>query len=125
MSRRPGADGLRAPLRAAAPRTLTALVAAVLAVPAAGQPAVHTASAHPVAAAPFTYAAGTRHYRITSVDTRTQNQAGGRAPFEFTTTTTQFVTLTLASRTRDTVALTLTLDKKQKNTSLIDEQSIS
>ncbi len=56
------------------------------------------------------YASGTHHYRITSVDTRTQNQAGGRAPFEFTTTTTQFVTLTLAPRSRDTLAMTLTLD---------------
>jgi hypothetical protein len=110
MYRRPGADGLRAPLRAAAPRTLAALLAALMAVPAAGQPALNTASARPVVAAPFMYAAGTHHYRITSVDTRTQNQSGGRAPFEFTTTTTQFVTLTLASRTRDTVALTLTLD---------------
>jgi len=44
------------------------------------------------------------------VDTRTQDQAGGRAPFEFSTTTTQFVTLTLASRARDTLALTLILD---------------
>jgi hypothetical protein len=92
---------------------MTGLLTAALATTAAAQPATHSAALPPASAtlaAPFMYANGTHHYRITSVDTRTQNQAGGRAPFEFTTTTTQFVTLTLAPHARDTLTMTLTLD---------------
>ncbi len=58
----------------------------------------------------FTYAPGTRRYQLTTVVARSQNQAGGRAPFEFSTTTTMNVTLTLARRARDTLVLSLTVD---------------
>ena len=52
----------------------------------------------------FTYAPGTRRYELTTVVVAfAQNQAGGRAPFEFSTTTTMAVTLTLARRARDTL----------------------
>lgn len=61
-------------------------------------------------ASAFAYAPGTQRYRLTTVDTRTQDQSGGRAPFEFTNTTTQYVTLTLAPKSRDTLGVTLTLD---------------
>ncbi len=108
MYRRPGADR---PFALRITAALATAMTAAVALPAAAQPA---SNSHVVletaAASPFMYASGTRHYRITSVDTRSQNQAGGRAPFEFTTTTTQFVTLTLSPRTRDTLALALTLD---------------
>jgi hypothetical protein len=114
MYRRPGADRPLATLKIAALATaVTAAIAAtaMMAFPVTAQPAGNSRLVFDMAAAsPFTYASGTRHYRITSVDTRTQNQSGGRAPFEFTTTTTQFVTLTLSPRTRDTLALALTLD---------------
>lgn len=58
----------------------------------------------------FSYAPGTQHYRVTTVDTRTQDQAGGRAPFEFANTTTEYVTVTIAPRSRDTLSLTLIVD---------------
>ena len=108
MYRRPGADRPLAFLITAA---LGTVVITAIAPPAAAQPANSShAVVQPAIAAPFMYAGGTHHYRITSVDTRTQNQSGGRAPFEFTTTTTQFVTLTLTPHARDTLALALTLD---------------
>jgi hypothetical protein len=101
------AVGRRAMLAAVAASAMTATLAAV----GHGQPAMRQPAAESAApSGTFMYASGTRHYRITSVDTRTQDQAGGRAPFEFATTTTQFVTLVLASKARDTLALTLTLD---------------
>jgi hypothetical protein len=111
MYRRPGAARPLAMLKIAALAIAVTTVLGVIALPTAAQPAGNTHVAlRTAAASPFMYASGTRHYRITSVDTRTQNQSGGRAPFEFTTTTTQFVTLTLTPRTRDTLALALTLD---------------
>jgi hypothetical protein len=61
-------------------------------------------------AASFSYAPGTRQYRLTTTVSRMQNQAGGRAPFEFTNTTTMDVTLTLAARTHDTLTLSLVVD---------------
>lgn len=67
-------------------------------------------AATPARATAFVYTPGTQRYRLTTVVARTQNQAGGRAPFEFTNTTTMDVTLTLARRTRDTLALTLRVD---------------
>jgi hypothetical protein len=101
------AVGWRALLGAAAVSAMCGALADV----GHGQPAAHRLTASdPAPSSTFMYASGTHHYRITSVDTRTQDQAGGRAPFEFSTTTTQFVTLTLASRARDTLALTLILD---------------
>ena len=58
----------------------------------------------------FTYAPGTQHYRWVTEVHREQVQGGGRAPFEFDVTTTQLVTLTLASKSRDTLQLGITLD---------------
>ncbi len=61
-------------------------------------------------AGPFEYAPGTHRYRLTTIVNRTQDQAGGRAPFEFTVTTTQYVTLDLTRRSRDTLAMALSVD---------------
>jgi hypothetical protein len=58
----------------------------------------------------FAYAPGTQHYRLTTEVHRDQNMGGGRAPFEFNATTTQFVTLELARQSPDTMRLTITLD---------------
>lgn len=88
----------------AAAVSASAVVACGQAAPS--RPAASTA-APPTA---FAYAPGTQHYRVTTVDTRTQDQAGGRAPFEFANTTTEYVTMTIAPRSRDTLALALTLD---------------
>lgn len=62
---------------------------------------------------PFTYAPGTQQYRMTTVTSRTQDQAGGRAPFQFQVTTTQYVTLRLARRAPDTLSISLTVDSLQ------------
>jgi hypothetical protein len=64
----------------------------------------------PARAAAFRYVPGTRHYRLTTVVLRTQNQAGGRAPFQFTNTTTMDVTLAIQPHAHDTLALRLTVD---------------
>ncbi len=66
----------------------------------------------------FTYAPGTQRYRVTTVVNRTQDQAGGRAPFEFAVTTTQYVTLSLARGSHDTLDLTLTVDSVGVNSTL-------
>jgi hypothetical protein len=58
----------------------------------------------------FTYASGTQQYRITTVTNHSQDQGGGRAPFQFATTTTQYVTLRLTRRTQDTLGLALRID---------------
>src|SRR6516162_8565422 len=95
------------------PAALTAAVAALVGGQVGASGGTHyppVLSAQVQRAAPFTYAPGTRRYRLTTVVVRSQNQAGGRAPFEFTTTTTMDVTVTLAARARDTLALTLTVD---------------
>jgi len=64
----------------------------------------------PAKDARFAYAPGTHRYRLTTVVERTQAQAGGRAPFEFQTTTTQLVTVAIARRSADTLGFTVTLD---------------
>jgi hypothetical protein len=99
------------------PATRAAWLGAVLGAAAASASAAvacgqTTRTAASTAASPtaFAYAPGTQHFRLTSVDTRTQDQAGGRAPFEFANTTTQYVTMTIAPRSRDTLALALILD---------------
>jgi hypothetical protein len=101
------------------PMAAVCAVSSALATAVSGQSTTRQPAAGGVApSGSFMYASGTRHYRITSVDTRTQDQAGGRAPFEFATTTTQFVTLALASKARDTLALTLTIDSVVVNSTL-------
>lgn len=69
-----------------------------------------TASVALAQAGPFRYAAGSERYRVTTVVKRSQLQGGGRAPFDFETTTKQLVTLNLAPRSRDTLRLTVTVD---------------
>jgi hypothetical protein len=59
---------------------------------------------------PFAYAPGTQQYRITTITNRTQDQSGGRAPFQFQVTTTQYVTLQVAHRASDTLGISLTID---------------
>jgi len=79
-----------------------------------GSPAGHATTAPDPArasrAAPFAYTAGTHRYRLVTVVKRTQNQAGGRAPFEFSQTTTMDVTVTLARRARDTMSIAVAID---------------
>jgi hypothetical protein len=58
----------------------------------------------------FAYTPGTQKYRLITEVHREQAQGGGRAPFEFDVTTTQFVTMNLIRRTADTLALRITLD---------------
>jgi len=60
--------------------------------------------------ATFAYAPGTQHYRLVTEVHREQAQGGGRAPFEFDVTTTQFVTMNLIRHSPDTLALRITLD---------------
>lgn len=58
----------------------------------------------------FSYAPGTRHYRLVTEIHRQQVQGGGRAPFEFDVTTTQYATVKVERRTADTLDLAITLD---------------
>lgn len=84
-----------------------------LALTRAGFAALATLCAAPAGAqgsSTFTYAPGTQHYRLTTEVHRNQQMGGGRAPFEFDATTTQFVTLDLARQSPDTMRLTITLD---------------
>ncbi len=96
------------------PGLIRAALFTTVAAGAAGSPSyAHSPSTPLTRAQPagaFAYAPGTRRYQLTTVVARAQNQAGGRAPFEFSTTTTMDVTLTLAQHARDTLALTLTID---------------
>jgi hypothetical protein len=101
--------------RPSAALILGVLGTAVAVATGGGTPLVHAQSASAAStrsqpAGSFTYAPGTRRYQLTTVVDRSQNQAGGRAPFEFTTTTMMNVTLTLARRSRDTLVLALTVD---------------
>jgi hypothetical protein len=89
--------------------TVALMLGALAGSPAGGQPSAR-ASLQTRSAGGFSYIPGTRRYRLTTVVLRTQNQAGGRAPFEFTNTTTMDVTLRLTTRARDTLAMTLTVD---------------
>jgi len=64
------------------------------------------ASAQNVAA----YAPGTLHYHVTTVSTRAQPLGGGRAPFDFSTTTNEWIALEVAPQTSDTLKITITVD---------------
>jgi hypothetical protein len=61
-------------------------------------------------AAPFVYTPGAQQYRITTVTKRTQDQSGGRAPFEFEVTTTQYVTVRITSAGHDTLGVAIAMD---------------
>lgn len=58
----------------------------------------------------FSYSPGTQRYRLTTIVNNQRDQTGGRAPMTYTVTTTQVVTVTLASKTTDTLALTIRID---------------
>jgi hypothetical protein len=72
--------------------------------------ALVAASAMAQDAKPFGYTPGTQRYRLTTVVNNQRDQTGGRAPMTYTVTTTQVVTVTLARKSRDTLALTITID---------------
>lgn len=74
--------------------------ASVLAAGAAGAQSV----------APFAYAPGTYKYRVTTNVDRTQIQGGGRAPFQFETTTQELVTVDIKPASRDTLRVTFRVD---------------
>jgi hypothetical protein len=58
----------------------------------------------------FAYTPGTQRYRLTTVVHNQRDQTGGRAPLTYDVTTTQVVTVTLAQKSRDTLALTVRVD---------------
>jgi hypothetical protein len=115
MLRFPVAAVRRATLGAALGVVTFGIVASTLAAQAG--PSDRAVRLAPGTAA-FAYAPGTQRYRVTTVDTRTQDQSAGRAPFEFTTTTTQYLTVALARRSPDTMSVTVTLDSTQVSSTL-------
>ena len=56
------------------------------------------------------YAPGKLRYHVTTVSTRAQPLGGGRAPFDFTTTTNEWIALEVAAAAGDTVKIAMTLD---------------
>jgi hypothetical protein len=56
------------------------------------------------------YAPGKHRYHVTTVSTRDQALGGGRAPFDFSTTTNQWINLEVAPQSNDTLKLTITVD---------------
>jgi len=56
------------------------------------------------------YAPGRLHYHVTTVSTRTQPLGGGRAPFDFTTTTNQWISLEVTPHSSDTLNVAMTVD---------------
>jgi hypothetical protein len=57
-----------------------------------------------------TYAPGKLRYHVTTVSTRAQPLGGGRAPFDFTTTTHQWLALDVAPQSTDTLKVAITVD---------------
>jgi hypothetical protein len=57
-----------------------------------------------------TYAPGKLRYHVTTVSTRAQPLGGGRAPFDFTTTTNQWLALELSPQSGDTLKVAMTVD---------------
>jgi hypothetical protein len=64
----------------------------------------------PAGAQTFAYTPGTQRYRIEIATQNQRDQNGGRAPAEFNYTTTQVVTVQLTRQSRDTLAVTVTID---------------
>lgn len=56
------------------------------------------------------YAPGKLRYHITTVMTRSQPLGGGRAPFDFTTTTNQWIAVDIAPQSTDTLKVGMTVD---------------
>jgi hypothetical protein len=57
-----------------------------------------------------TYAPGKLHYHVTTVSTRSQPLGGGRAPFDFSTTTNEWIALEVAPQSADTLKVAMTVD---------------
>ena len=74
--------------------------------------------AAPLGAQTFAYTPGTQRYRIEIATQNQRDQNGGRAPAEFNYTTTQVVTVHLAKQSRDTLALTVTIDSIYQESAL-------
>lgn len=56
------------------------------------------------------YAPGRLHYHVTTVSTRAQPLGGGRAPFDYSTTTNEWIALDVAPQVGDTLKIGITLD---------------
>lgn len=56
------------------------------------------------------YAPGKLRYHVTTVSTRAQPLGGGRAPFDFSTTTNQWIALEVAPQSSDTLKVAITVD---------------
>ncbi|MGH7635038.1 MAG: hypothetical protein ACRENC_14980 [Gemmatimonadaceae bacterium] len=79
------------------------------------------AAVTPVAFAQGTaaYAPGKLRYHVVTVASRSQPLGGGRAPFDFTTTTHEWIGIDVGAATHDTLPLTMTVDSI-KITSTLD-----
>jgi hypothetical protein len=56
------------------------------------------------------YAPGKLRYHVTTVQTRSQPLGGGRAPFDFTTTTNQWIAVEVAPQSTDSLKVAITVD---------------
>jgi hypothetical protein len=56
------------------------------------------------------YAPGKLRYHVTTVSTRAQPLGGGRAPFDFSTTTNEWISLEVAPQSSDTLKVAITVD---------------
>jgi hypothetical protein len=56
------------------------------------------------------YAPGKLRYHVLTVQTRSQPLGGGRAPFDFTTTTHQWIAIDVGTASHDTVPIVMTVD---------------
>ncbi len=64
------------------------------------------------------YAPGKLRYHVTTVSTRAQPLGGGRAPFDFSTTTNEWISLEVAPQSSDTLKLAMTLDSIRVSSTL-------
>jgi hypothetical protein len=76
------------------------------------------AFAVPAGAQSFAYAPGIQRYRIEITTQNQRDQNGGRAPAEFDYTTTQLVTVRVTQHSRDTLALSVTIDSVAQESAL-------
>jgi hypothetical protein len=64
------------------------------------------------------YAPGVHRYHVTTVTSRSQIQGGGRAPFDFSVTTDQWIAVELAPSKGDTMHMTVTVDSVKVSSDL-------
>src|SRR5450432_2527036 len=64
------------------------------------------------------YAPAKLRYHVTTVSTRAQPLGGGRAPFDYTTTTNQWIALEVAPHAGDTLAIAITVDSIRVSSTL-------